>query len=240
MFFLMLSRKKFLKPILITLTAVFASFIFASEIQAKVIVEKKGNLGVIKGVVRDESGKPIADAFVAIFRVGTSKLLKQVRSAADGSFLTKIIPGTYTVLAVAQGYNPTTLSQVQVAPSAEITYGFKLERAGSGNTLPEKRVDRNSSKWRIQAAQRSRSIYQNQEGTAADESAVAEEIEETEEESLNRRGQSVVETYFAASDDGNYTGVNFATLIPVSENAEIVIAGQTGTSSNAPNRFETN
>ncbi len=190
----MLSRKKLLKPFLVTLTAVFASFIFASETQAKVIVEKKGNLGVIKGVVRDEGGKPIADAFVAIFRVGTSKLLKQVRSAADGSFLTKIIPGTYTVLAVAQGYNPTTLSQVQVAPSAEITYGFKLERAGSGNTLPEKRVDRNSSKWRIQAAQRSRSIYQNQEGTPADESAVAEEIEETEEESLNRRGQSVVET----------------------------------------------
>ena len=120
MFFLMLSRKKLLKPILITLTAVFASFIFASETQAKVIVEKKGNLGVIKGVVRDESGKPIADAFVAVFRFGTDKLLKQVRSAADGSFLTKIIPGTYTVLAVAQGYNPIKLSQVEVNPSAEL------------------------------------------------------------------------------------------------------------------------
>src|SRR5215210_3965603 len=103
--FLMLSRKNFLKPILITLTAFFASFIFTSETQA-VIIEKKGNLGVIKGMVRDEIGNPIADASVAIFRLGTSKLLKQVRSAADGSFLTKIIPGTYTVLAVAQGYNP--------------------------------------------------------------------------------------------------------------------------------------
>jgi len=239
MFFLMLSRKKFLKPILVTLTAVFASFILASEIQAKVIVEKKSNLGVIKGVVRDEAGKPIADAFVAIFRLGTSKLLKQVRSAADGSFLTKIIPGTYTVLAVAQGYNPITLAQVQVGPSAELTYGFKLERAGSGNTLPEKRADRNSPKWRIQAAQSRRSIYQNQEGeTPVDEIVIAEEIEE--EESSNRRSQSVVETYFAASDNGNYTGVNFATLLPVSETAEIVVAGQTGTSSNAPNRFETN
>ena len=241
MFFLMLSRKKFLKPILITLTFVFASFIFASEAQAKVVVEKKGSLGVIKGVVRDETGNPIANAFVAIFRVGTSKLLKQVRSADDGSFLTKIIPGTYTVLAVAQGYNPITLAQVQVNPSAELIYGFKLERAGSGNTLPEKRVDRNSSKWRIQAANERRSIYQNQEGkTPVDASAVAEETEETEEESSNRRSQSVVEAYFAASDDGNYTGVNFATLLPVSENAEIVIAGQTGTGSNAPNRFETN
>ena len=241
----MLSRKKFLKPILITLTAFFAAFVFASETQAKVIVEKKGNLGVIKGVVRDESGKPIADAFVAVFRLGTSKLLKQVRSATDGSFLTKIIPGTYTVLAVAQGYNPITLATVQVNPSAELVYGFKLERAGSGNTLPEKRADRNSSKWRIQAAQSRRSIYQNHESETpiaeSNESVAAEDTEETGvEEKTNVRGQTVVETYFAASDEGNYTGVNFATFLPVSENAEVVIAGQTGTSQNAPTRFEAN
>lgn len=233
----MLSRKKFLKPILITLTAILAAFVFVPETQAKVIVEKKGNLGVIKGVVRDESGKPIADAFVAVFRLGTSKLLKQVRSATDGSFLTKIIPGTYTVLAVAQGYNPITLSTVQVNPSAELVYGFKLERAGSGNTLPEKRADRNSSKWRIRDAHSRRSIYQNQE----DETPIAEDVEESApEESTNARGQTVVETYFAASDEGNYTGVNFATFLPVSENAEVLIAGQTGTSQNAPHRFETN
>jgi Carboxypeptidase regulatory-like domain len=244
MFSSMLSRKKFLKPVLITLTAFFAAFVFASETQAKVIVEKKGNLGVIKGVVRDESGKPIADAFVAIFRVGTSELLKQVRSTSNGSFLTKIIPGTYTVLAIAQGYNAVRISTVQVNPSAELVYGFKLERAGSGNTLPEKRADRNSSKWRIQAAQVRRSIYQNQEDETpiaeSDNSEVAEDVEETSGESITRRGQTVVETYFAASDEGSYTGVNFATFLPVSENAEVVIAGQTGTSQNAPNRFETN
>ena len=51
---------------------------------------EKGGLGVIKGIVRDNAGSPIADATVAIFRVGTSKLLKQVRSASDGSFLAKI------------------------------------------------------------------------------------------------------------------------------------------------------
>ena len=52
--------------------------------------------------MRDEPGSPIADAYVSIFRAGTSNLLKQVRSAADGSFFAKIIPGTYTVLAVAK------------------------------------------------------------------------------------------------------------------------------------------
>ena len=61
------------------------------EAQAKTVVENKSKLGVIKGIVRDDAGNPIADAFGRIFRVGTSKLLKQVRSAADGSFLAKVI-----------------------------------------------------------------------------------------------------------------------------------------------------
>ena len=77
------------------------------------------NLGVIKGIVKDQAGSPIADATVAIFRVGTSKLLKQVRSATDGSFIARIIPGTYTVLAVAEGFNPVTLAAIEVDRSSQ-------------------------------------------------------------------------------------------------------------------------
>ena len=161
-------------------------------------------------MVRDDGGSPIADATVAIFRLGTSKLLKQVRSATDGSFLARIIPGTYTVLAVAEGFNPVTLSAVEVNQSAELVYGFKLERSGSGNTLPEKRLDRNNPKWRIRAAQTSRSIYQNQQGnTPIDEStaAVDETAAEGESPNANAAGQTVVETYFAGTGDGGFAGV---------------------------------
>ncbi|HEX8288284.1 MAG TPA: carboxypeptidase regulatory-like domain-containing protein [Pyrinomonadaceae bacterium] len=239
--------KVFLKPIFVALTVFSTVFSAVLEAQAKIVVESKGSLGVIKGVVRDETGNPISDAYVSIFRVGTDKLLKQVRSAADGSFLTKIIPGTYTILAVAQGFNPVTLSEVSVNRSAELNYGFKLERAGGGNTLPEKKVDRNSTKWRIRAAHSQRSVYQNNEGDAPidenknDEAKVEETvaITEREDEEANRNGQTVVETYFADSGEGTFTGVNFATFLPVNENAEIIIAGQTGTN-NAPNRVETN
>lgn len=245
------SRKNIFKPALIALCAVFASSLFASEAQAKsVAVEKRVALGgVIKGIVRDESGSPIADATVAIFRVGTSKLLKQVISAADGSFLAKILPGTYTVLAVAEGFNPVTVATVEVNRSAELVYGFKLERAGGGNTLPEKRADRNSSKWRIRAAQAARSIYQNREGEAPAAETAQNTVEqnvgisgdERGEGETKRAGQTVVETYFASSDRaGNYTGVNVARLQPISDNAEIVFAGQTGTSRFAPQRFEAN
>lgn len=241
------TAKLLLKPFLAAFTVFTTAFSVVPDAPAKSVVEKKGNIGVIKGIVRDQGGRPIADAYVSIFRVGTDKLFKQVRSAADGSFLAKILPGTYTILAVAQGFNPVTLGEVEVGRAAELSYGFKLERAGGGNTLPEKRVDRNSSKWRIRAAQNQRSIYQNQDGDAPivndkiDEAAIEKSVTVAErgEETKERSGQTVVETYFADSNDGGFAGVNFATLLPVSENAEIVVAGQSGTG-DAPQRLETN
>ena len=208
------------------------------------IVERTAPLGIIKGVVRDHSGSPIADASVAIFRSGTSKLLKQVASASDGSYLARIVPGTYTILAVAKGFNPVTLYGVQVSRAAELTYGFNLERAGSGNTLPEKRADRNSSKWRIRAAQTRRSIYQNREGDApvveSQEGDTADQLTEddTDDRSGGRKGQTVVDTYVAGSDRGNYAGINLATLVPVGDSSEVVVAAQAAKGKNAPQRLE--
>jgi hypothetical protein len=217
----------------------FAALAFGSEpvSPATITIEKSSNVGIIKGIVRDEGGSPIAEASVAIFRNGTSKLLKQVTSNRDGSFLARIIPGTYSVLAVAQGFNPVTLFGVEVSRASQLTYGFKLERAGGGNTLPEKRVDRNSSKWRIRAAQMQRAIYQNREGKEPTVATV-ETAGEPDEKATRRPGQSVVETYFTGSDRGNFTGVNFATLIQSSDDLDFVIAGQVGTGRLAPQRLE--
>jgi hypothetical protein len=223
------------------LAVAFSAVLFAApSARAGLRVESSSNLGIIRGVVRDEAGSPIAEATVAIFRSGTSSLLKRVTSAADGHFLAKIMPGTYTILAVAQGFNPVTLFGVEVARSADLNYGFKLERAGSGNTLPEKRTDRNSSKWRIRAAQTQRSIYQNREGNIT----VAEKTETGRQADAGadcgkRKGQTLVETYFAGSTHGDFAGVNFATLLPVTNKVEVVIAGQTGRGRNAPQRLET-
>ncbi len=238
-----LPERKFTGLVFIALTAFSTAFLGASELRgASLTVENRSNLGVIKGVVRDETGGTIADAYVSIFRVGTSRLLKQVRSSSDGSFLAKILPGTYTILAVAEGFNPVTLPTVEVNRSAELVYGFKLEKSGGGNTLPEKRVDRNSSKWTIRAAQMNRSIYQNTEGdapvdeSATDEPEVSAEIVEDE---IERPSQTVVETYFTGSGEGNFAGLNFATLQPINENTEIIFVGQGGTANLAPQRFET-
>ncbi len=237
-------RSKYLVTAFFAATAiVFAAAMPGRAATVSVSFEKGNNLGIIKGIVRDQGGSPIADATVAIFRLGSSKLFKQVNSADDGSFLARIIPGTYTVLAVAQGFNPVTLSDVAVNRSTELVYGFRLERAGGGNTLPEKRADRNSSKWRIRAAQMQRAIYQNRETkNKIDETAANVTTDETapadESRNANKRAsQAVVETYFASTKSGNYAGVNFAALMPAGDNAEFVFSGQVAKGKNAPQRF---
>lgn len=196
------------------------------------------DLGTIKGIVRDQAGGPIANATVAIFRVGTAKLLKQVRSATDGSFVARIIPGTYTVLAVAEGFNPVTLPSIEVERASQLSYGFKLERAGSGNTLPEKRLDRNNPKWVIRAAQTSRGIYQNTDGAVPETAEATLEPGRAREEAPGRSTQTVVETYVGGTDDGVTSGVNVASLIPVTDDAELLVAGQAGVGRSAPQRFE--
>jgi hypothetical protein len=240
--------KFFLKTLAVALFAIFVVGASFSEVKAKIVVEKKGGLGVIKGFVRDQNGSPISNAYVSFFRQGD--LLKKVRSAANGSFLAKVLPGTYTVFAVAQGYNSITLPEVEINRSTELVYRFNLERAGSGNTLPEKKLDRNSSKWRIRASQIRNSVYQNQEGekpinenapteekTAENQTAISVEDIGAKENS-SRKSQTVVEGFTANSNGETFTGVNVATLLPVTENSEVILAGQTTTSPNAPQRFE--
>lgn len=200
-----------------------------------VIIDRQNTFGTIRGIVRDDSGSPISDATVAIFRAGTQTLLKEVSSAADGSFVAKILPGTYTVLAVAEGFNPVTLFGVEVGRAADLTYGFKLEHAGNGNTLPEKRADKNSSKWRIRAAQMSRSIYQhNGDATPIDENTLAQK-----DEPKKRKTESVVETYWSSGQTGNFKGLNFASLMPIGDDSELVFAAQTGVGRGAPERVAT-
>jgi hypothetical protein len=205
-------------------------------------VSKSGGLAVIRGVVREEGGSPIVGATVAVFRIGTAQVLKQVKSAADGSFVAKILPGRYTVLAVAEGFNPVTLSDVEVARAAELTYGFKLQRAGSGNTLPERRVDRNNPKWAIRSAQTSRSIYQNNDtGTPVTLDAGNAEVFETApaaevSEESGRTNQFVAETFFGAG--GASSGVNAVAFLPIGEDVEFVVAGQMGAGRSAAQRLD--
>ena len=234
------NRTIYLIPLLVLSAVAFVPIHGATR--SSVTVAKTGGFGVIRGVVRDQAGAGIPDAIVAVFKEGTSQLLKQVKSESDGSFIARLLPGTYTVLAVAEGFNPVKIASVDVGRSADLVYGFNLVRAGAGNTLHEKALDKNSAKWRVRAANASRTIYQNVEGKPPiDDSADADsEAADTSKDDLSssRPGRTVVETYFASSSTGNYAGVNVASFVPITENAEIILAGQTSSGKNGPSRVE--
>src|SRR5919199_715688 len=143
-------------------------------------------LGTISGTVRDQRGQPLAGALVQLLREGAKDIVKQTRSGVDGSFIARVAPGRYVLSAIAEGFDGVTFTAVQVNPSAELIYRFNLVPLGQGRTVPERRADRNDPKWRLRAAQASRSIFQAQEGAdttvAAVEEAQAEAAEQARRE----------------------------------------------------------
>jgi hypothetical protein len=212
-------------------------------------------LGTITGTVRDNKGNPLAGAVIALLREGASEIIKQTRSAPDGSFTAKILPGRYSLRAEATGFNPASFPAVQIRRADELIYSFNLIPAGSGRTAPERRVDRDSAKWRLRSAQGRRSIFHAQEGedealTAALEGEATEE-EPADEGAVSSRSswkkqartQGVIETYAVASANNfapGHVGVNFAIAQPAGKNLELIFAGQFGAGgAGASQRLET-
>ena len=207
------------------------------------------SLGTISGAVLDREGKPVAGALVKILRDGFNEVVKETKSAADGTFAARVTPGRYLIRALADGFTPATFSSVEVSPASELVYRFNLQPAGEGNTRPERRADRNDPKFRIRASAARRSVFNV--GEAEDETVrrVLEELEEQEraeaaeeeaalldetpeERRTNRtRTQGYVETYFGSSGvpgAGSYAGLNFAVATPVNRQVQLIFAGQAG------------
>lgn len=247
------------KSLRISLALAVLAVLFGAGAQS---VFAGGRVATVSGSVRDNKGNPIAGAVVSLIKDGTDQIIKQVRSLADGSFIARIVPGRYTLRAIADGFNAVLFDSVLVRPADEVVYRFNLEPVGSGRTAPERRKDRDDAKWVLRSRMGSRSIFQAGEGKDETVNAVlaAEEVADdsgsassddlitrtinTEDEGTQRgaRTQAVVETYAAASSGANgysFVGLNFAVARPLNERVDLVFGGQTGASANAPQRLET-
>ena len=215
---------------------------------------KGARLATITGTVRDNKGAPLAGALIQLIREGAKQIVKETRTAADGTFSAKIPAGRYSLKAIATGFSEVLFSSVQVNPSAEIAYRFNLEPANSPRTLVNQRNDKDSAKWTLRSVQSRKSIFQANEGDdptiaaaeQANDDSSREEISQTTQPATDERGrvrlQGVAETYFASSSNPfspSYEGVNFALALPASETIDLIFAGQTGIGSSAPQRFET-
>lgn len=217
-----------------------------------------GRIATVSGSVRDSKGNPIAGAIISLIKDGADEIIKQVKSAADGSFIAKIAPGRYSLRAIADGFSAVLFDSVQVRPSDEVFYRFNLEPVGAGKTAPERRKDRDDRKWMLRSRAGSRSIFQAGDGVDETINAVLADADQPEDASLDdtvtqandteesttngARTQGVVETYVATSTGSqgfSFVGMNFAFARPVNERVDLIFAGQTGAGTNAPQRLET-
>lgn len=214
---------------------------------------ERRSLGTIAGTVLDTRGNPLAGALVTVVRDGVNEVVKQTKSAADGSFSARVAPGRYLIRALADGFNPATFTAVQINSSTELVYRFNLQPAGEGRTTPERRADRNDPKYRIRSVQSRRSIFQAKEGEDATVNAAIDAIAAKENESnavdvdtldnaesaaqtdagssAKARPQGFVESYVASSADprtGEYAGINFAVATPINREFDMVFSGQVG------------
>src|ERR1044072_3094403 len=210
------------------------------------------SLATITGTARDSRGTPLAGALVTLVREG-AKTVKHTATDRMGNFIAKVLPGRYGIKANANGFTEVAFTDIDVKAQQELVYRFNLEPAGYGNTLPERRHDRDDVKWPLRSAESKRSIFQVQEGedksikaaTASEEqTADAAQMETAPEApaetSSNSRlkAHGVMESYFASNAYGSsYVGLNFAVATPISEHVELIFAGQTG-AGEAPQRFE--
>lgn len=194
----------------------------------------------IKGTVRDASDRPIAGALISIFKSGSLKLLRQIKATVDGSFSVKVVPGSYTILAVASGFNSASLSSVEVARSAEFYHRFNLQPAGLGKTTPERKTNRGSSMWSIRSAQIRRSIYQYGETPESPSTGDGSDDFDSHPGLAGFRGrpQTVLESFVSSSRGGDSSGVNFASLHPLTDKADMVVSGQFGAGRLSPKRLE--
>ena len=212
----------------------------------------KKSLATITGSVRDNRGNPLAGALVSMVREGVNTV-KEARTDKQGNFIAKVSPGRYGIKAIATGFSEVVFAAVDVKASQELVYRFNLEPVGYGNTLPERRRDRDDVKWALRSTHTRRSILHAREGedsaiagvvdaetktseTAPMETAPEARTEATSDSRSKTRG--VFETYFA--DNGltsSYVGFNFAVATPISDQVELIFSGQTGTG-DAPERVE--
>ena len=214
------------------------------------------SLATITGTVRDNRGAPLAGALVSLVRVEAregAKLVKHTTTDRNGNFIAKIVPGRYEIKANATGFTEVAFNSVDVKAQQELVYRFNLEPVGYGNTLPERRRDRDDVKWTLRSAQTKRSIFQVQEGEDSAIKAATESAEQTADAATmetasgtpagtssesRSKTHGVVESYFASSAYGSsYVGLNFAVASPISDRVELVFAGQTGPGE-APQRLE--
>jgi len=193
--------------------------------------------GSIRGVVMDASGSPLIGAAVLVLAdaeaAKADKVVKRASTDGEGKFTAAgIAPGRYRVKAEAEGFNPIELA-ADVKPNKVTVFDSIFLRRIS--TLSDETSLNSDSKY---AARRVRgTIFHYDEvkkdpAKASDDATIALTARSAElHGAVNAFGQT---TPSAGADRSSFAGANFAVSEQIGRDANLVVSGQIGQGSGAP------
>lgn len=200
------------------------------------VVEAAPAFAFISGTVKDDGGKPLPGAVVAVLESRhRGKELKRVNTDLKGRFTAGITPGTYRLRAFAEGFAPRITNVVLERP-VHVTQNFNLKR---DDTLVQRRGDSDDYRWIARGAPR----HAMNLAEAADD-VVDLDPERVQAKLADERptihGVAQFIAVGSASHNGypaaSFFGTNFAISGSFGSGFEMAVIGQRGIGQLAPQR----
>lgn len=193
-------------------------------------------LATVAGTVRDEAGKPLIGAIVALLEPHSrGRELQSVKTDLKGRFSAAVAPGAYRLRATAEGFS-SMLTRINLDGTGRMTYDIALRRT---NTLVQKRGDSDDYRWIARSVPRHVLNLRPNIPTSSD--VLTDEVRS---DSFVRRQPTfhgitqfmTARSSFPGSGP-NYFGLNFAVAGSLDGNIEMALIGQRGTGQMAPQRL---
>src|SRR5215213_6327534 len=109
--------------------AVFAAFLFTFFAMS---VSAQEYRGTIAGTVTDPNGAVVPGAKVTVKNVGTNVAVNVTTNESGTYVVPFLVPGSYSVSIVGDGFKTSTRENVQVSGDDRLTLDFKLEIGAAG------------------------------------------------------------------------------------------------------------
>lgn len=193
-------------------------------------------MATVVGTVRDEAGKPLIGAIVALLEPHSrGRELQSVKTDLKGRFSAAVVPGSYRLRATAEGFS-SKLTRINLDGAGRMTYDIALRRT---NTLVDKRGDSEDYRWIARSVPRQVLNLRPNIPTGP----VGLEGEERSGSFVRRQPSFHGIAQFMAvqsslADVGpGYFGLNFAVSGSLDGNVEMALIGQRGTGQIAPQRL---
>jgi len=221
------------------LLGAFAPSSFNTSTSGGLAVEASPALAFVTGTVRDERGTPLAGATVAVLEPRfNGKEIKSARTDTQGRFMAGVVPGLWTVRAMAEGFIPK-YTRLVLNRSAKTSYDFHLK---SDNTLVQKRGDSNDYRWISQSVPgHVLRIFEDAEEEVVDLSNDTAQRKGllASQPSIHGMAQFVAVTSSAPAGlpAPDFFGTNFAVSGSLGGNFEMAFIGQRGVGDLAPQRL---